>query len=166
MGEYINIGIITNNHGLKGYLKVLPLTDDILRYKKLNFVYIKKDNINKYEVENVKFQNNLVLLKLKGIDDISETENYKNSYIMINKENAIELPEDSYFISDLLSCSVFDTTEGFLGKIIEVISTGSNDVYLVKDENGNERLVPALKKVVNNIDVKNKKIEITLMEGL
>jgi 16S rRNA processing protein RimM len=158
--------VVTNYHGLKGYLKVLPLTDDVLRYKELDYVYLDKCDLNKFLIEDIKFQKSFILLKLKGINNINEAENYKNSYIKINREYAVKLQEDSFFICDLLECEVFEEIEGHLGKIVDIIQTGSNDVYVVKNEQGNERLIPALKKVVKNVDIKNKKIDIILMEGL
>lgn len=166
MLEYFNIGLITNYHGLKGYVKVMGLTDDIARYKDLKYVFIDKHGIVKVDIEDVKFQKNFVLLKLKGIDDINEAEKYKNLYIKVDRTNAVKLPEGSYFVCDLIGCEVFDHIEGLLGKIEEIIQTGSNDVYVVKNSEGNERLIPVIKDVVKNIDIEKKRIDVILMEGL
>ena len=108
----------------------------------------------------------MVLLKLEGIDDITEAEKYKNFYIKINRKDAVELDEDSYFIIDIIGCEVFTEENQKLGKVVDVFPTGSNDVYTVKNEEGKEILLPAIADVIKDVDVKNKKIVIHLMEGL
>lgn len=108
----------------------------------------------------------MVLLKLEGIDNIDEAEKYRNLYIKINKEDAGEVPEGSYLIVDMLKCSVYTDKNELLGKMIDVLTTGSNDVYVVKTEEGKEVLLPAIKDVVKEIDIQNKKIVVKLMDGL
>ena len=108
----------------------------------------------------------MVLLKLEGIDDIEEAEKYKNFYIKINRKDAVELEEDSYFIVDIIDSEVYTDENTYLGKVIDVFQTGSNDVYTVKSESGKEILLPAIKDVVKSVDVKNKKIIVHLLEGL
>jgi 16S rRNA processing protein RimM len=166
LSKYLNIGIITNYHGLKGYVKVKPLTDNIKRFSDLEYIFINRNTIEKIKIEDVKYSKNVVMLKLKGIRDIDEAKKLKNLYIMIDKKDAIELPKDSYFICDLIDCEVYDEVEGYLGKVTDVLQTGSNDVYILKNDKGDERLIPALKEVVNKVDIESKRIEITLMEGL
>ena len=108
----------------------------------------------------------LLLLKLEGIDDITEAEKYKNFYIKINREDAVELEDDSYFIVDIIGCEVYTESQELLGKVIDVFPTGSNDVYTVKNSEGKEILLPAIEDVIKDVDIKNKKIIIHLLEGL
>lgn len=153
MKDFLNVGQIINTHGVRGEVKVFPLTDDMYRFDDLQVVYIGD---KAYEIENVKYLKDKVVLKLEGINSIEEAEKYKQKYLKISREDAIELPEDSYFITDILGCTVVDT-EGFeYGEVKEVIQTGSNDVYWVKGNK--EILVPVLKDIVLDIDVVNKKI--------
>jgi 16S rRNA processing protein RimM len=153
MKDFLNVGQIINTHGIRGEVKVFPLTDDMYRFDDLEVVYIG-DKV--YEIENVKYLKDKVVLKLEGINSIEEAEKYKQKYIKISREDAVELPEDTYFIADILGCTVVDT-EGFeYGKVKEVIQTGSNDVYWVKGNK--EVLVPVLKDIVLDIDVVNRKI--------
>lgn len=133
MEEYLEIGQIVNTSGLKGFLKVIPLTDDITRFEDLKTVYIQeKKDLVEFKIQDVKYSKNMVLLKLEGIDDIGEAEKFKNFYIKINRKDAVELEEDSYFIVDIIGCKVFTDENEFLGKVIDVFQTGSNDVYTVK----------------------------------
>ncbi len=167
MEEYLEIGQIVNTSGLKGFLKVIPLTDDITRFEDLKTVYIQeKKDLVEFKIQDVKYSKNMVLLKLEGIDDIGEAEKFKNFYIKINRKDAVELEEDSYFIVDIIGCKVFTDENEFLGKVIDVFQTGSNDVYTVKNNEDKEILLPAIEDVIKDIDIANKKIVVKLMDGL
>ena len=167
MKEYLEVGKIVNASGLKGLLKVSPLTDDITRFEDLETIYIQKaKELIEFKIQDVKYNKNMVLLKLEGIDDITEAEKYKNCYIKINGEDAVELEEDSYFIVDIIGSEVFTEEGEDLGKVVDVFQTGSNDVYTVKTLDGKEILLPAIEDVIKNVDIENKKIVIHLMEGL
>lgn len=157
--EYFNIGEIINTHGVRGELKIMPLTDDINRFKQLKYVLI--DNIER-KVVSVKFQKDKVIIKVDGIDSMNEAMKYRGKYLKIHRKDAVPLEKDTYFISDLEKCDVFDTNGNKLGKVYEVIKTGSNDVYWVKGEK--EVLIPALKDIVENIDINNFKITIKPIE--
>ena len=168
MKEYFEIGQIVNTSGLKGLLKIKPFTDDIKRFSKLKTIYI---SINKelieYEIEDVKYVKNMVLLKLKGIDSIDEAEKYRNYYVHIGKKDAPKLEKDSYFIADIEGCNVYEEGSlNLLGIVTEVFPTGSNDVYVVKSDDGKQILLPAIKEVIKQVDIENKKIIVKLLEGL
>jgi len=167
MEEYLVIGQIVNTNGLKGTLKVKPLTDDITRFEDLETVYIEKaKELIEFRIQEVKYSKNMVLLKLEGIDNIEEAEKYKNFYLKINREDAVELEEDSYFIVDIIGCEVYTESQELLGKVVDVFPTGSNDVYTIKNSEGKEILIPAIEDVIKDVDIENKKIVIHLMEGL
>ena len=167
MEEYLEIGQIVNTNGLKGMLKIKPFTDDITRFEDLEFVYIQKgQELIEKNIEEVKYVKNMVLLKLEGIDNIDEAEKYRNLYIKINKKDIGDIPEDSYLIVDMLKCTVYTDEDKLLGKMVDVLTTGSNDVYVVKTESGKEILLPAIKEVVKDINIQNKKIIVKLMDGL
>jgi len=167
MQNLLEIGQIVNYYGIKGFLKVVPYTDDITRFDDLKKVYIEKNKkLQEMEIEEVKYHKNLVLLKLKGIDDINQTSEYKNCLIKIDRKDAVELPEDTYFIVDLIDIEVYTDEDKFLGKIVDVFPTGSNDVYVVKDELGKQVLLPAIGDVIKNVDIANKKMIVHLIEGL
>lgn len=167
MEGYLEIGQIVNTNGLKGFLKVKPLTDDITRFENLKTIYIQKaKELIGFKIQEVKYNKQSVLLKLEGIDDITEAEKYKNFYIKISKENAVELEKNSYFIVDIIGCQVYTDENEYLGNVVDVFQTGSNDVYTLKNSEGKEILIPAIKEVIKNVDIKNKRIVIHLMDGL
>lgn len=167
MIEYLEIGQIVNTSGLKGIVKVNPFTDDITRFEKLKTILVDKNGtLVEYEIEQVRYHKNMVMLKLKGIDNIDQAEKLRNFYIKINRKDAVKLPKDSYFIVDLLGLEVYTSENELLGKVDDIFPTGSNDVYVVKNELGKQILIPALKTVIKNIDLESKKITVELPEGL
>ncbi|WP_138206668.1 ribosome maturation factor RimM [Haloimpatiens lingqiaonensis] len=159
MADYFNIGQVINTHGVHGELKILPLTDDITRFKTLKYVLI--DDMEK-NILGVKFQKDKVILKVEGINSMDEAMKYRGKYIKINRKDAVPLEENTYFIADLVKCEVFDTNGEKIGKVYEVVKTGSNDVYWIKGEK--EVLVPALKDIVKEVDIDNFKITIRPVE--
>ena len=102
MEDLYQVGAITQTHGIKGEVKVFPLTDDISRFKNMKNLLLDggKDGYIELEVENVRQQKNLVILKFKGIDNINDIEKYKGRGLYVTKENRVELKEDEYFIAD------------------------------------------------------------------
>ena len=167
MEEYFEIGQIVNTSGLKGVIKVNLFTDDITKFKNFKTIYISiKKELKEFEIEQVRFNKNMVFLKLKGIDTIEEAENYRNLYLKVKRDKDEKLEEGSYYIVDIIGCKVYTDTQEELGKVDDVFSTGSNDVYVVKDELGKQILLPAIKEVIKNIDIENKTITVHLLEGL
>lgn len=168
MVEYFTVGYILKPQGIEGEVKVEPLTDDMTRFDKLETILLKRDNSYKsVAIEQTRYMGNYVVLKFAGCDDRSSAEKFRNQYLWIPRSMARELPKDTYFISDIIGCTVYTNTGKELGSVIDVIYTGSNDVYIINSKHG-EILIPALKKVVREVDIKNKfiKIDTTEVEGL
>lgn len=167
MEEYFEIGQIVNTSGLKGVIKIKPFTDDITRFSDLKTIYISiKKELKEFEIEQVRFSKNMVFLKLKGIDTIEQAENYRNLYLKIKRNKDEKLEKDSYYVVDILGCKVITDEEKKLGNIVDIFPTGSNDVYVVKDELGKQILLPAIKEVIKEVDIKKKIITVHLLEGL
>ena len=167
MQEIFEIGQIVNTFGIKGMVKVVPFTDDIKRFDNLKKVYVesKKKKVE-YEIEQVSYHKNMVILKFKGIDKIEDAEKLRDSYLKINREDTVPLEENSYFIVDLIGLDV-ETEEGnLLGKLEDIYNTGSNDIYVVKGELGKQILLPAISDVIKKVDLESKKIIVHLLKGL
>jgi len=161
--QKLEVGQIVNTFGIKGFVKVNPFTDDITRFEELKNVYIKE---KKYEIKEVKYHKNMVLLKFKGIDKIEDAEVLRNCYLEIERENAKKLEENEYYIVDLLGLEVYSDEGTLLGVVDDIYNTGSNDIYVVKDELGKQTLLPAIKEVIKNINIEEKKITVHLLKGL
>ncbi len=130
-------------------------------------VFIKqKGNLKEYEIEKVGYNKNQVIIKFKNIDTIEEAEKLRNSYIVVDRDIFGDLPEGVYYIADLIGLDVFTESNEYLGKVDDIFSTGSNDVYVVKDELGKQKLLPGIDEVIKIIDIENGKIIVNLIEGL
>ena len=161
--EYIEFGKIVNTHGIKGEVKIYSYTDNPSNILKLKKVYI--ENIE-YQVERIRLASNMFILKLKGIDRIEDTECIKNKEIYREVLKKEKESTDEFFVRDLIGLDVVDEEENKIGILSDVINTGANDIYIVKREAQKELLLPVIKQVVKNIDIKNKKIVVKIMEGL
>ena len=166
MVEYFEIGHISNTHGLKGEMKVRPFTEDKKRYEELKKVLIDiKGEFKEYEIENVRYQKDVVLLKLKGVDDIDTAEKLKNHYISIQREDSKNIEENEFFIADLIGSEVFQNGD-LIGTLDDVFTAGASDVYVVKRKGKKDLLLPALKSIIKKVDVENKRIDVEIPRGL
>jgi len=167
MKQRLEVGQIVNTFGIKGFVKIYPYVDDITRFEDLKTVYLKsKKQEKKLEIEEVKYKKNMVLIKFKGIETVEQAKTLRNSYIEIDRSDAIPLEEGQYFIADLLGLEVFEDTGEKLGILDDIFNNGSTDIYVVKNELGKQFLLPYIDDVIKQIDLKNEKIIVHLIEGL
>lgn len=152
MNRY-TIGIILKPHGVRGAIKVGPMTDDVARFKSLEKVYIEN---KMYKVLNAQISPNEVILTLDGLTDRNQAELFRNKDIQVEKADAVKLQEGRYFIVDIVGCEVF-VEDKSIGKVDEVLQNGAADVYVIKSKD-KECMVPALKTLLLNVDTENKKI--------
>ena len=167
MDDLLQVGAITQTHGIRGEVKVFPTTDDPKRFRKLKDVILDtgKEKIT-LDIEGVKFFKQFVILKFKGFDNINDIECYKGKNLYVTRENAVKLAKNEYCITDLIGLAVFDEEENLLGELTDVLQTGANDVYTVKLIEGGEVLLPAIKQCILAIDMENRKMKVHVMEGL
>ncbi len=166
MTDYFQVGAIIRTHGVKGEVKVFPTTDDVNRFKKLKEVILEPEAENiTLKIQSVRFQKNLVIIKFKGIDDINDVEKYVKKNIYVTRENAVKCEEDEFFIADLIGLQAVDENGDNIGTLVDVITTGANDVYVLKNDD-KEILVPAIKECILDVSIEEQKITIHLMKGL
>ena len=168
MKDILEIGQIVNTRGLRGEVKVNSFSEDSKRFEKLNEIYIKEGaSLKSLKITKVTYNKNQVVLKLEGINHIDEAEKLRSKYIYVKKSQLEDLPEGVFYIADLIGLDVFEEkTNNYLGKVDDIFSTKSNDVYVVKNELGMTKLLPGIKEVIKNIDLDNKKIVVNLIKGL
>ncbi len=166
MEDLLQVGIITQTHGIRGEVKVFPTTDNVNRFKRLKDVIVDtgKEKIN-LEVEGSKFFKNMVILKFKGIDNINDVEKYKQKPLLVTRENAVRLRKGEYFIADLIGLKVILEDGSEFGEMKDVLETGANDVYIVMHE-GKEVLLPAIKQCILDINIEEGFMKVHIMEGL
>ncbi len=165
--EFVVIGKVVSTQGNKGEVNVMPLTDLIDRFKNLDNVFLRNKNSQAIlNVEKVRVRKDRVILKLKDIENIKEAKMIVGSFLEVERKNAVKLSKDAYFIFEIIGLEVYTENNIFLGKIENVINTGSNDVYVVKRKDKEELFIPAILDVVKDIDLEKKRITIHLVDGL
>lgn len=167
MEKLLQIGVITQTHGVRGEVKVFPTTDDPARYKKLKKVVLDtgKEQLH-LEIQSVKFFKQFVILKFKGIDHINDIEKYKRCPLLVAREDAVPLEENEYFIADMIGMEVWTEDGEIFGTLKDVIETGANDVYVIESVMHGDVLVPAIKECILAVNIEEQKMKIHLLDGL
>lgn len=167
MEKLLRVGVITSPHGVRGEVKVFPTTDDAKRFKKLKHVILDtgKEQLP-LEIEGVKFFKNMVILKFKGYDNINDIERYRQKDLLIEREQAVSLKKDEYFIPDLIGLQAVDEDGIPVGTVKDVLETGANDVYVIQLENGKELLLPAIKDCILDVNLEQGIMKIHILDGL
>ncbi len=167
MEEVLQVGVITGTHGVRGEVRVYPMTDDPARFKKLKKVLLddgkEKRNL---EIAQVKFIKNMVILKFREFDNINDVEKYKQAGLFVTREQAVPLKKNEYFIADLEGLTVCTDEGDKLGVLQEVLTSAANDVYVVKDGSGKEYLIPAIRDCIRDVDVEAGVMTVHLLPGL
>lgn len=163
--ESVLVGQITKPQGVKGELKIYPITDNIERFKDLNTVLLSNGkNETEFAVKAVRIDpKKLVFMTLEGITTPEEAEKYRGYEVRIHR-SAVPPLQDRWYYFELEGMKVYQN-DILLGTLTSVIETGANDVYLVKD-NKREICIPALKSVVIKVDVTGKRMDVLLPPGL
>ena len=156
MQDYLHVGKIINVHGIRGEVKVLPLTDDPERFFSLDKVYVKKnDSFYPLTVSKVRIHKNHILILFNEVFNRDQAEELKGYFMAIERKDAIKLSENQYFIGDLIGIEVYSIKNEKIGRIKDILQTGPTDIYVIQTE-AKEILVPALKEIFREIDIENK----------
>jgi 16S rRNA processing protein RimM len=170
--ETVSIGKIVGVHGLNGTCKVYPYADSrdvFVRGGEIFVLPVAEATLKAFEVDWSKPHNRLVLVSLKGVNDRNQAEKLVGSEIVIDRAGLPNLDPGTYYWHDLIGMTVYSKEDVFLGRLEAVMTTGSNDVYVVKRPEGgpnDEILVPALNSVVIDIDLENRRMRVDLPKGL
>ena len=165
------IGKIVGTHGVRGNMLIAPITDFPERFLDMEELVLelpgkprrtlKVRAITPYEGKGTFF------LTAEGVTDKDTAESYKGSLITVAQDERVELPEDEFWIDDIIGLSVEENGSGkLLGTVEEIMETGSNDVYLIRTPEGELKPIPATDQAVNKVDLENKRLLVTIPEGL
>ena len=163
----ITIGKVLKPHGVKGELKVEPLTDHPGRFKGLARVVLTSDGGTQREctVKAVRYSGRTPLLTLTSYDTPEKARELAGWLVQIPEEEAVPLPEGQYYWFELIGMEVESDTGERLGRIVDIFPTGSNDVYVMQS-GSREVYLPATKEVIKQVDRKAKRMVIHVLEGL
>ena len=149
--KYVEIGKIVAPHGVRGEVRVVSLSEFDEQVEQAQAFYL--DQKGWLSVEGIRYHKNFILIKFAEVNDMDAAGLLRNKSIYLTREQIGDLPEGRYYIDDLLGLEVFHENGDFLGKLAEVITTGSNDVYIIKKEGQKDSLLPALKTVIKSTDI-------------
>ena len=169
MDNLIIIGKITGAHGVRGELKVFPLTDDPRRFLKLKECFICGQNFEKPEAktcQNARLDRGNVLVRFEDIGDRDKAELIKGRFIAVTRDNAVKLKKDNYFITDLKGLNVIDDDKGDLGKVIDCFETGSQFTLEIKRDKKKNLMIPFVKVYCYGVNIEGGYIKCRLPEGL
>lgn len=168
--KWFNVGKIVNTHGIRGEVRVISKTDFAdERYQPGNTLYIFKEGSQepiKVVVESHRVHKNFDLLTFEGMHSIQDVEQFKGSLLKVDENQLSELDEGEYYFHEIIGCKVYTDDGEEIGTIREILATGANDVWVVKRKAGKDLLIPYIDEIVKDIDIDEKKIIITPMEGL
>lgn len=167
MEQFLQVGVISSTHGIRGEVKVYPTTDEKTRFQELKEVILDtgKEQMT-LEIENVRYFKQMVILKFRGIDNINDIERYKGRPLLVCREDAVPLDENEYYIADLIGMDVVTEDGSFFGRLSDVMETGANDVYIIQTEKQGEVLIPAIRECILDVDPEKRQMKIHLMKGL
>lgn len=165
--DLIAVGEIVKSQGVQGEVKVLPLTDDPSRFGKLTRVFLKNSAgiIKELQIEGYRPFRQFILLKFAGINDMNAADALGRGLICIPRQERPKLPEGHYYQDEIEGLQVYTLSGDFLGKIVQILETGANDIYVVQDER-REILIPALKDIIREINLPQSLMVVELPEGL
>lgn len=158
--DFIEVGQIVNTHGIRGEIKLNPWTDNIYDLLEQGVFYLKDGK--ELHVWKSRIHKNCLIIQFAEISDVDTAQKYKGTVLFTEKT---ELPEGRYYIADLLGMEVFDCN-GRLGTLCDVFQTGANDVYEVKNSAGKSIYIPVIDGVILTVDVKARRMEVSLPKGL
>jgi len=160
------VGIVLKPQGIKGEIKVKSISPDPERFYDLGHVYIDSETVRKYIIENIRISGGFVFLKFSAVNSRNEAEELRGKEILVSQDQLIILDQGEYFVHDLIGCTVTDEDGQLIGEVIDIMKQSSNDIYVIKDKQAKEHLIPAIRDVVKQVDVAGKKIIIHVIDGM
>lgn len=162
--EKIKIGRIVNAVALRGEVKVYNYSGYKERYEELDRIIVDDKD---FEIEKVRYQRHMVILKLAGVDDRNAAEAMKNKDVFITEEDLAELPEDTFYIRDIIGLPIIDAeTDQQIGTLKDVLQPSTQDVYVVKLDKGGDAMIPVVAEFVKEVNIEEGFIRVKLIEGM
>ncbi len=159
----INIGKVVTTHGVRGDIKVYPHTNVEDMFGKLKKIYIGE---TEHKILSVKYAKGCPVLNIDGLNTVEEAQLFIGKQVFADESALPKLEEDNYYLKDIIGCRAVGEQGEEIGEITDVMFTGANDVYEITAENDRKILVPAVKEFILNVNIKDKKITVKLIEGM
>ena len=166
MGRCV-VGKVSKCFGVKGYVKILPLTAQPERLQRLRSVFVGESESKgvKLQVEDVLVRSGSVIMKFTSVSDRTTAQQLRNKFLFVDERSVIHLSSNQYFIHDVIGCEVLDENQVILGKVVDIFNNTSQDVWLIQ-HGGKQYLLPAVNEFIRSVDIKNKKVTVHTINGL
>ena len=163
---YLAVGEVLRPHGIRGSVKVRPLTDNLRRYDDLDYVFVESDGeLVRKDITALEYAPNSVLLRLEGVNDANLAESLRGSTLYIREDQRVSLPEGSFFIYEMIGVGV-ETEDGrSVGEVTDVIPNPANDIYVVEGR-GKTHYIPAVRAIVTLVDTERRLMIVRWIDGL
>ena len=159
----IELGQITSAVGIKGEVRVYPYTDEPGRFRQIKELELDGKYVG---IESVRYQKNMVILKLSSIPDRNAAEAARGKKLYLDRERLWEVPENTYFVEDLIGMRVIRRDGSFCGTLKEVVGNPAHDMYRIEREDGKSFLLPAVSQFIADVDTDGRVMTVDLIEGL
>ena len=165
--QHVVIGVVQKAHGVKGQIKVRPLTDDPHRFKRLRSVLVEsRSGVQKWlGISEVRIDGGTVVLRLDGVENREAAKDLNGAYLSIRYEEILPLEEGAFYHFEVIGFEVHTTTGEYQGDVERVMDLPANDVLVVKNKH-REILLPVIKDVIRKVDREKKRIIIEAVDGL
>ncbi len=166
--ELIPIGKIVKCQGNKGQVRLFPFIEDLALNNYTGEISTSDSSgtVLKRKIASIRPNKRFWIIHFEGVNSIDEAQPLVGQKVAVNKNFFRKLPAGNYYWFEILGLDVYDEKDTFLGKIENFFSTGSNDIYVVKNKKEKEVFIPAIKEIVKQIDLKENKMIIHLVNGL
>jgi 16S rRNA processing protein RimM len=162
---YLTVGFLRRPHGLRGEIIMDLHTDFPERLKRGRKLLVSEDHTS-LTIQSVREHQKGVLIKFDGVDTPETAGQYRNQWVYVKASDVPPLPEGHIYQHELFGFQVVDENDALLGELVEIIETGANNVYVVRDGSGRELLLPAIPSVILDMDTKRRVMRVHLLEGL
>jgi 16S rRNA processing protein RimM len=150
--DRLTIGRVVSPHGIRGEFRMYIYTHFPERIPELPYVFIGEEDEPR-KITRARQKDNMMIMRVEGVTTREQADELRGKIVQVDQENAAPLEEGEYYHFDIIGLTAVDESGETLGKVVDIIETGANDVYVIKDDEGNETLIPALYDVVPEIDI-------------
>jgi 16S rRNA processing protein RimM len=164
--KYLKVGVIATTHGIRGGLKIHPMTDDHERFLELDWVYLEGSD-KKWKIKEIKLRPKDLILYLEGLESMNDAEALRGKFLYTDETQRKQLEDDRYYVSDLIGLTVCLTNGEIVGSLTDVMRTGAHDIYVVTSSDGSkEWMIPAVTEFVKSVSLEERKMIIDPIEGM
>ncbi len=162
---YLSVGFLRRPHGLQGEI-IMDLHTDFPERMKSGRKLFVGDEHKPMTLTSVRPHQSGLLVKFKGIETSDDAGKFRNQWVFIKAKDAPPLPEGQIYQHELIGFKIVDESDNPLGELVEILETGANDVYVVRDDTGKEILLPAIPSVILDVEADSRTMRVHVLEGL